>query len=86
MKKVVSLLLSLLLLASLSVPAFAEVENAPAAEEVVSVSADPENPTRLEETEWYFRITESGLIQKRLWSITYGYWKTDWITIGTVDP
>lgn len=86
MKKLVSLFLALVLLVSLSVPAFAETANDPAAEEVVSVSADPGKPTRLEETEWYYRITESGLIQKRLWSLTYGYWLTDWITIGYVDP
>ena len=42
----------------------------------------PDTPSRLEETKWYYRVTEGGLIQKRLWSITYGYWKTDWITIG----
>ena len=86
MKKLVSLLLSLVLLLSLSVPAFAEPANQPEEDEIVFVSKEPGEPGRLEETEWYYRITESGLIQKRLWSLTYGYWLTDWITIGTVDP
>ena len=31
-----------------------------------------------EETEWYYRYWY-GVYQKRLWSITYGKWLTDWI-------
>jgi hypothetical protein len=31
-----------------------------------------------EETEWAYRKLD-GKYQKRLWSITYGYWLTDWI-------
>lgn len=83
MKKVICLLLSLVLCLSLSAPAFAAVVGEPE-EEDSSAYAASDNQTRLEETEWYYRITESGLIQRRLWSITYGYWKTDWITIGHV--
>lgn len=83
MKKFVSLLLSLVLLVSLSVPAFAGFANDPAQTEIASAGRDPD-PTRLEETMWYYRTTESGLFQKRLWSCTYGYWLTDWITIGYV--
>ncbi|HCX62229.1 hypothetical protein [Sedimentibacter sp.] len=30
-----------------------------------------------EETQWYFR-TVDGRIQKRLWSITWGKWLTEW--------
>jgi hypothetical protein len=41
---------------------------------------------RAEETIWYYRLTPDGLYQRRLWSITYGYWLTDWETIGYVDP
>ena len=33
---------------------------------------------RTEKTKWYYRIV-NGVRQKRLWSLTYGYWKTDWI-------
>lgn len=40
-----------------------------------------EEPTRQEEFMWYYRTYE-GRRQKRLWSITYGYWVTDWIDIG----
>lgn len=35
---------------------------------------------RIEETRWYFR-TVDGVKQMRLWSITYGKWLTDWITV-----
>lgn len=30
-----------------------------------------------EQTEWYYR-TYNGNKQRRLWSITYGKWLTDW--------
>lgn len=30
-----------------------------------------------EETEWYFRVVD-GRIQKRLWSLTWGKWLTEW--------
>ena len=84
MKKLVCLLLSLVLLVSLSVPALAETVNESVEDEIVFALKGSDEPGRPEETEWYYRITESGLIQKRLWSITYGYWLTDWITIGHV--
>jgi len=33
-----------------------------------------------EETEWVYRqVIATGKYQKRLWSLTYGYWLTDWI-------
>jgi hypothetical protein len=83
MKKLVSLLLSLILLVSLSVPAFADYANDPAQTKITSTGKDP-GPMRPEETVWYYRTTDTGLFQKRLWSITYGYWLTDWITIGYV--
>lgn len=34
--------------------------------------------TRAEQTRWYYR-KYNGVMQKRLWSITYGRWKTKWI-------
>ena len=34
-----------------------------------------------EETVWYTRV-HNGVLQKRLWSITYGRWLTDWIDVG----
>lgn len=33
-----------------------------------------------EETVWCNRI-HNGMLQKRLWSITYGKWLTDWIDV-----
>ena len=83
MKRIVCLLLSLLLLVSLSVPAFADFANDHAQTEITSTGKDP-GPMRPEETVWYYRTTDTGLFQKRLWSLTYGYWLTDWITIGYV--
>lgn len=35
---------------------------------------------KAEQTKWYYRI-HNGKKQKRLWSLTYGYWKTDWINL-----
>ncbi len=37
---------------------------------------------RTEETVWYTRFHE-GRWQKRLWSITYERWLTEWIDVGT---
>ena len=34
-----------------------------------------------EQTQWYVRVNEEGQLQKRLWSITYGVWLTDWIDV-----
>ena len=33
-----------------------------------------------EETEWYYR-NNNGVLEKRLWSITYGVWLTEWIYV-----
>ena len=33
---------------------------------------------RQEEFMWFYRVV-NGKEQKRLWSVTYGYWVTDWI-------
>lgn len=35
--------------------------------------------TRAEEIGYAYRITEDGVKQYRIWSYTYGKWKTDWI-------
>lgn len=78
MKKIICLVLMIAILLSFSLNAFAD-STCPS----VSTETTEEN-TRAEETEWIYRITDDGLLQRRLWSITYGYWKTDWITIGHV--
>lgn len=82
MKKLISLILALALCLSLSATAFAAAIDEPEAS--VLSDAEGEEPTREEETEWITRITEEGLIQMRLWSITYRKWLTDWITVGHV--
>ncbi|MDE6977666.1 MAG: hypothetical protein K2P13_11875 [Lachnospiraceae bacterium] len=33
-----------------------------------------------EETEWHYRLVD-GKWQKRLWSVTYGVWLTDWMPL-----
>ena len=37
-----------------------------------------------EETIWYTRVY-NGMFQKRLWSITYGKWLTEWIDVTPVE-
>ncbi len=81
MKKLISLILALVLCFSLSATAFAAAGDTP--EDPVLTEAG-EEPTREEETEWVTRVTDDGLVQIRLWSITYRKWKTDWITVGHV--
>lgn len=83
MKRIVSLLLALALCFSLSTAVFAESPDIPEDEDGNELVIPGDQP-RAEETEWYYRITDDGLFQRRLWSITYMYWKTDWITIGYV--
>jgi hypothetical protein len=38
-------------------------------------SAD--NSVLAEETQWYYRVID-GRVQRRLWSISYNKWITDW--------
>ena len=81
MKRFICLLLVCILFFSCSVLAFADYDTENENGSVV-VSVDEH---RAEETIWYYRVY-NGLLQRRLWSITYGYWLTDWETIGYVDP
>lgn len=84
MKRLVSLILALVLCLSFAVPAFAEATDIANGKYAASIeNSDGQN--RAEETEWIIRWAD-GLIQKRLWSITYGVWLTDWITVGYYDP
>ena len=72
MKKIVTFLL---IMQMLCVPAFAaEVSNP---QYIDSNTEQTEIQPRVEETQWYYRVN-NGVLEKRLWSITYGYWKTDW--------
>lgn len=83
MKRLISLILALVICLSFSTLAFAEYPEVPE-EESEEELVIPGEQSHWEETEWYYRITGDGLFQRRLWSITYGYWLTDWETIGHV--
>ena len=85
MKRFISLLISIMLCLNFSSVAFAEIASIPEDDTVIADIASDE-AIRAEETKWYYRITEDCLFQKRLWSITYRKWLTDWITIGYVNP
>ncbi|MDO4539936.1 MAG: hypothetical protein Q4B48_02365 [Syntrophomonadaceae bacterium] len=79
MRKILTLALVLILLTLSTVPASAAqpaLNNAINGEVVYGQGET--NPTRAEETMWYFR-NNNGVLEKRLWSITYRYWKTDWM-------
>ena len=45
----------------------------------IAISEQGDVAPAAEQTQWVFRVNEDGVIQKRLWSITYGIWLTDWI-------
>ena len=80
MKKIVTLLLVLSISAAMALPAFA-LSPKPASD----MAAQEESVTRAEEFQWRYRIN-NGKMQKRLWSITYGYWITDWMPYDTPYP
>ena len=80
MKRIISFLLALVLCITLSATALAELTDTP-----VEPGSGLEEQDRVEETKWYYRVYDNYAIQKRLWSITYGKWLTDWITIGYLD-
>ena len=81
MKKIVSLLLAAALCLSLAATALAEPPEIPTPGDATGETGDG---PQAEQTKWFYRTTEDGLIQKRLWSWTYMKWLTDWITIGHV--
>lgn len=73
MKKILSVFIALSICFSASMIALA-VESKPTAE---TVSTD--FVILVEQTQWRYRYYENQL-QKRLWSLTYEIWLTDWIT------
>lgn len=81
MKRILSLFLAFLIVLSISVPAFADGLEAPDGSDEGIIAVASGEPTRAEETTWCFRVF-NGMVQKRLWSLTYGRWLTDWIDIG----
>lgn len=55
------------------------------ADSIQSTAQIPESSVspRRDETEWVFRINpDTGVFEKRLWSITYGVWRTEWEPVG----
>ena len=76
MKKVVSFLLALTIVFSFGMTAFAD-NNIPNMGEENNSTVEP----RIEELEWVYRVID-GMLEKRLWSNTYGVWRTDWIVVG----
>lgn len=79
MKRFICLLLAVCIFFSFAVVGYADSYAESGNVEEVVIQNDG---TRAEETQWVFRCW-NGLLQMRLWSITYGYWLTDWITVGT---
>lgn len=53
------------------------LEHAVYASETVSYVGDGGAVIQAEETQWKYRVVD-GKLQKRLWSITYAKWLTDW--------
>lgn len=75
MKKIiVTILMLALLIPSYSISVFAADTSAPSVSNISQMS----NVSRTDEVVWYTR-TYNGKQQKRLWSLTYGCWLTDWI-------
>ena len=72
-KKLITTLIVLLLSSCLFPVSFVAQAALPASIE------DPVAPAA-EQTVWYNRIY-NGKLQKRLWSITWGEWLTDWIDV-----
>lgn len=83
MKKLVSMFLVLVMCLSLSVTAFAETAKS-ADNDTPTEETAPSGPMRPEETKWYYRVVDDYYVQRRLWSITYGRWLTEWETIGHI--
>ncbi len=75
MKKIVVTFLSMLIVVTINVTPMAIAESRHHFE---AANATTSIQPRVEETEWIYR-TYNGKKQKRLWSITHGYWLTDWI-------
>lgn len=70
---IISILICMSLFGSVSAAGVQRPETEP---QIESGTIQP----RGEETRWYYR-TVDGVKQMRLWSITYGRWLTDWITV-----
>ena len=81
MNRFFSFLLALTVILSASNLALAEGLNAPDGSDVEIIAVESGESVRAEETTWYYRVY-FGMVQKRLWSLTYRKWLTDWIDVG----
>lgn len=81
MKRLFCFLLALTIVLSVSSVALAECIEAPDGSDIEIIAVESGESTRAEETRWYFRVL-NGMVQKRLWSLTYGRWLTDWIDVA----
>ena len=77
MKKFTVFLIALVICLSFSITAFADYTTIESPSEIYNNEIEP----RVEQTEWIYR-NHNGNLEKRLWSITYGKWLTDWIYVG----
>lgn len=75
MRKIISFLLAMCMVFTLGITAFADGNVSDPGSEPDSV-VEP----RAEQLEWVFRVI-NGNLEKRLWSNTYGVWRTDWIYV-----
>ncbi len=71
-KIIISTVLVLLLICSFVTPAFAAPYDSSPTETTYA-----SNGPRAEQTKWYYRVN-NGIMEKRLWSITYEKWLTEW--------
>lgn len=71
MKKIIACFVAFIIVCS--VATFPVSANGVICSESQSVSE-----ARANETVWYTRVY-NGVLQKRLWSVTYNCWLTDWI-------
>lgn len=77
MKKILSIMLAVLLFCSIVPVGYADGISDNGTEKSQNEEAIQ---TRVEETDWFYR-NNNGVIEKRLWSYTYGRWLTDWIPV-----
>jgi len=76
LKRTISILLIIITMATLTLPVYALGVTS-------EVTATYETPTPLwEETQWVFRFN-NGVLEQRLWSITFGRWLNDWHPVNS---
>ena len=73
------LFFSFALIIILSLSSITPVDTAELSDQVALDSPKEVSPAS-EETQWIFQIN-NGQLQKRLWSLTYQKWLTDWIDV-----